>query len=122
MGLRSWILKPYLDELGNLEERFGKIDAKLANIEGRVMDLYSKLNDKADKDRLRNIERELEHVENITDYLFNALKDLRNYTIAQNEGSGSEQSGTLRESLKLVLPGCTRFLRDLLIKKIFEFF
>jgi len=103
MELREWILKPYLDELGNLEERFDKIDAKLASIEARVMDLYSKLDNKADKDRLRNIERELEHVENITDYLFNALKDLRNYAIAQNEGSGSEQSGTLKSDEELVL-------------------
>jgi len=103
MGLREWILKPYLDELGNLEERFDKIDAKLASIEARVMDLYSKLNDKVDKDRLRNIERELEHIENITDYLFDALKDLRNHAVPQNEGSGSEQSGTLKSDEELVL-------------------
>ncbi len=36
MGLRSWILKPYLDELGNLEERFGKIDASIQSLITRL--------------------------------------------------------------------------------------
>jgi len=56
------LLRPYLDELGKFEGQFNKIDAISVNIEAHVMNLYSKLNDKANKDRLGNIERELGHI------------------------------------------------------------
>ena len=55
-------MRPYLDELGKFEGQFNKIDAISVNIEAHVMNLYSKLNDKANKDRFGNIERELGHI------------------------------------------------------------
>lgn len=87
MGLREWITRPYLKRLEILEAKVAEIDKKVEALRGEVLELHK---EKADKERLRLIEKELESIENLNAYIFEALKDLRRYAEAEVEGSGPE--------------------------------
>jgi len=60
---------------------------KLDSIRIEILELHK---NKVYKERLHLIEKKLESIENRNRYLFDTLKDLRNYTKDQIEGSGSE--------------------------------
>jgi len=62
MGLRSWILKPYLDKLEALEAQVREVDKKLNSLRTEILELHK---NKADKERLHLIEKEMESVENL---------------------------------------------------------
>ena len=87
MGIREWILKPYLDKLKALEDQVQDINKKLDDIKTEVLELHK---NKADKDRLHLIEKEVESIENLNNYLFDIIKDLRNHAHTEMEGSGRE--------------------------------
>ena len=90
MGIRSWLLKPLNERLTQLDAEIKKVNDRIDNLELQVMDLKARFDDKADKERLRLIERELEQVENLTKYLFDTLRDLQRYAMSEIEGSSSE--------------------------------
>jgi len=90
VGIRSWLLKPLNERLTQLDAEIKKVNDRIDNLELQVMDLKARFDDKADKERLRLIERELEQVENLTKYLFDTLRDLQRYAMSEIEGSSSE--------------------------------
>jgi len=99
VGIRSWILKPYLDKLEALEAQVKALNRKVDDLRVEVLELHK---NKADKERLSLIEKEMESVENLNRYLFDIVKELRNYVYAEIEGSGSEpreNQQTLEEAL-----------------------
>ncbi|RLC85103.1 hypothetical protein DRN43_02330 [Thermococci archaeon] len=99
MGLREWLLKPYLHRLQALEAQVQDINKKLDTLRAEILELHK---NKADKDRLSLIERELESIENLNRYLFDIVKELRTCVYAEIEGSGSEpreNQQTLEEAL-----------------------
>jgi len=99
VGLREWILKPYLTRLQALEGEVKILNKKLDSLRVEVLELHK---NKADKERLHLIEKEMESVENLNRYLFDIVKELRNYVYAEIEGSASEpreNQQTLEEAL-----------------------
>jgi len=99
VGIRSWILKPYLDKLQALEAQVKALNRKVDDLRVEVLELHK---NKADKERLHLIEKEMESVENLNRYLFDIVKELRNYVYAEMEGSGSEpreNQQTLEEAI-----------------------
>ena len=99
MGFREWILRPYLERLQELEAQVKALNRKVDSLRAEVLELHK---NKADKERLSLIEKEMESVENLNRYLFDIVKELRNYVYAEIEGSGSEpreNQQTLEEAL-----------------------
>ena len=99
MGFREWILRPYLERLQELEAQVKALNRKVDSLRAEVLELHKT---KADKERLHLIEKEMESVENLNRYLFDIVKELRNYVYAEIEGSGSEpgeNQQTLEEAL-----------------------
>jgi len=84
---REWLLKPFLHRLQELEAQVREVDKKLNSLRAEILELHK---NKADKERLHLIEKEMESVENLNRYLFDIVKELRNYVYAEIEGSASE--------------------------------
>lgn len=107
VGLREWILKPYVQDLQELKSKLTNLEAQVQEVNQRLAkveaELYELNKNKADKERLRLIEKELEQVENITGYLFDTLRDLSRLAEAEEKGSGSEHSGTIMSEEELLL-------------------
>jgi len=89
--LRRWFLGDVLNKLQAIESQVSDVDKRLRRVELQVLNLQAKLDDKADKERLRFIERELEQIENLTKYLFDTLRDLQRYAEAEMKGSEVER-------------------------------
>lgn len=87
---RKWILGDLEDRFQEIQSHLEDIDSRLKALESQVLKLRDKLDEKADKERLRFIERELEQIENLNKYLFETLRDLQKYAEAEIQGSGSE--------------------------------
>jgi len=97
--LRRWIFGSHLDKLEALEVQVREVDKKLNSLRTEILELHK---NKADKERLHLIEKEMESVENLNRYLFDIVKELRNYVYAEIEGSASEpreNQQTLEEAL-----------------------
>jgi len=55
MGLREWILKPYLDKLEALEGEVKSLKENYHNVRNDIQDILKALNEKADKDDLKDV-------------------------------------------------------------------
>lgn len=87
LGFDPRDLKDIKLKLTNLEAQVREVNERLARVEGEILELHK---NKADKERLRLIEKEVESLENLNRYIFDTLNDLRNAVYAEVEGSGSE--------------------------------
>ena len=85
MGLREWLLKPYLEELKVLREEVKSIKEDNLKVRDELQDMLKEkellkiqraLEDKADK---KIIERELESLSKLVMIAYNKLKDLEVY-------------------------------------------
>ena len=100
VGLREWLLKPYLHRLQALEAQVQDINKKLDTLRAEILELHK---NKADKERLSLIERELESIENLNRYLFDIVKELRTCVYAEIEGSGSEPRENQKPEEELII-------------------
>lgn len=55
MGLRSWLLKPYLERLQALEDEVKDLKENSHDVRNELQDILKALNEKADKDDLKDV-------------------------------------------------------------------
>ena len=86
MGLREWLLKPYLEELKVLREEVKSIKEDNLKVRDELQDMLKEkellkiqraLEDKADK---KIIERELESLSKLVMIVYDKLKELEAYS------------------------------------------
>lgn len=57
MGLREWLLKPYLQRLQALEDQVKGVDNKLRKLELQLMSIQAKFDDKVDRETFRLLQK-----------------------------------------------------------------
>ena len=120
MGLREWLLGPYLgritsletevhalrgdiESLREVEEKFVELDIKVGSLHQEILELHKKLEDKVDKERLRLIEKEMESIENLNKYIFESLRYLRENIEGRIKSSGLEQGENQIDEEELII-------------------
>ena len=76
MGLREWILKPYLDKLKALEDQVKTLNENNLKVRDELQGLLKALNNKADKDDLKDVRLRLNSLMQTLDSLIMKMEGL----------------------------------------------
>ena len=76
MGIREWILKPYLQRLQTLEDEVKSLREDNLKVRDELRDLLKALNEKADKDDLKDVRLRLNSLMKTLDSLITKIEGL----------------------------------------------